>query len=396
MKKIKDFARYTWKHMRSRKLRAWLTILGVVIGIAAIVGLITISKSMDNAVQEQFEKMGISSIRVVPGGLFGPPTGSLGLDADLKDKIEEVKGVEYVDSVIIDYAITILNNEEQIITITSYDTTIGNKGFLDTDINTEQGRFFSSGEKGSVIIGYDIAYDTYEKDVHLKNTLTINHQKFKVIGILEETGTDIDGRAYMALDDAQELFEKENTVNVFVVKTSSGLDSTEIGAKIEEKLLKSMDEEEFQVYTPEQLLAQIGAMLAVIQIVLTSIASIALLVGAIGIMNSMFTAVLERTREIGVMKAVGATNNDILIIFLIEAGLMGTVGGMIGTAIGTLLAFLVEWGAVLAGYSLFSVKIEPSIIIGAIVFSFVIGALAGIIPAYRAAKLRPIDALHYE
>jgi putative ABC transport system permease protein len=396
MVKNREFARYTWKHMKSRKIRAWLTVLGVIIGIAAIVGLITISKSMDNAVQEQFEKMGISSIRVVPGGLFGPPTGSLGLDASIKEKIEDVKGVEYVDSVLIDYASAILNNEEQILMINSYDTSLGDKGFLDTDITTEQGRFFTSGERGGIILGYNIAYDTYSKDIHLRNTIKINEQKFKVIGILEETGTDVDGRAYMGLEDAQELFDKGDTVNVFVVKTSSGLDPTDIGEKIEERLLKSMEEEEFQVFTPEQLLKQIGAMLAVIQIVLTSIASIALLVGAIGIMNSMFTAVLERTREIGIMKAIGAQNQDVMVIFLIEAGLMGTTGGVIGTAIGTILAFMVEYAAKIAGYSLFSVRIEPSLIIGSIIFSFLVGAIAGIIPAYRAAKLKPVDALHYE
>jgi putative ABC transport system permease protein len=396
MVQVKEFARYTWKHMKSRKMRAWLTILGVVIGIAAIIGLITISKSMNNAVEEQFEKMGISSIRVVPGGLFGPPTGSLGLDISLKEKIENVKGVNYVNSVLIDYADGILNNEEQTLTITSYETDLGDKGFIDTDVDTEQGRFFSPGEVGSIIIGYDIAYDTYKKDIHLQNTIKINDKKFKVVGILEETGTDVDGRVYMGLEDAQELFDKKETVNVFVVQTSSGLDPTTIGEKIEEKLLKTLDEEEFQVFTPEQLLKQIGAILAVIQIVLTSIASIALLVGAIGIMNSMFTAVLERTREIGVMKAIGAQNSDIMVIVLIEAGFMGTVGGIIGTLIGTILAFMVEYVAVLAGYSLFSVKIEPSLIIGSIIFSFIVGAFAGAIPAYRASNLKPVDALRHE
>ncbi|PIN79422.1 hypothetical protein COV16_04325 [Candidatus Woesearchaeota archaeon CG10_big_fil_rev_8_21_14_0_10_34_8] len=396
MLKLKEYSKYTFKQMKSRKVRAWLTILGIIIGIAAIVGLVTISKSMNYAVQEQFEKMGISSIRVVPAGLNGPPNGALDLDADLKEQIEKVKGVEYVNPVLIGYVTGSHNNEEESLRVNSYDTDLSDKGFLDTDIKAEQGRFFSPGEKGSVVIGYDVAYDTFDKDIHLQNTLKLNDEKFKVIGILEKTGTDIDDMLYMGLEDARLLLNKPDTVNAFVVQTASGLDATEIGEKIKQRLERTLDEEEFDVFTPEQLLKQIGDILGIIQIVLASIASISLLVGAIGIMNSMFTAVLERTREIGVMKAIGATRRDILTIFLIEAGLMGTAGGIIGALVGTGMAFLVEYGAKLAGYSLSSVHIDINILLGAILFSFLIGSIAGIIPAYRASSLKPVDALRYE
>ncbi len=393
---VVEYISYVWKHMKTRRIRTLLTILGVIIGIAAIVGLMTISKSVNFAVQEQFEKMGISSIRVVPAGLNGPPTGAVGLDIAVKEKIEKVKGVEYVNAVLIEYATIKVNNEEQTVSINSYDTELSDKGFLDTDIKTTQGRFFNVEEKGAIILGYDVAYDTFKKDLHIHNTVFINDQKFKVIGILEKTGTDVDTRGYISLEEARILFNKDDIVNAFIVQTTEGIDTTKIGEKIKEELLKTMQEEEFQVFTPEQLLKEIGAMLAVIQIVLTSIASIALLIGAIGIMNSMFTAVLERTREIGVMKAIGAQNKDVGIIFLIEAGSMGVVGGIIGTVAGTSMAYLVEYVAKLIGYSLFSVHIEPQLIVGSIIFSFVIGAVAGVIPALRAAGLKPVDALRYE
>ena len=200
----------------------------------------------------------------------------------------------------------------------------------------------------------------------------------------------------MGLDDAQVLFGKEDVANVFVVQTTEGADTERVAEKITEKLLKSMEEEEFQVFTPEQLLKQIGAILGVIQIVLASIASISLLVGAIGIMNSMFTAVLERTREIGVMKAIGAGRKDILVLFVVEAGSLGAVGGIVGTAIGTLFAYAVEYGAHLADYYLFSVHADPVLMLEVILFSFVLGAVAGFIPAYRAAALKPVEALRYE
>lgn len=392
----KEYWQYIWNNMHARKIRSWLTVVGIIIGIAAIVGLVTISKGMNYAVREQFEKMGISSIRVVPGGLHGPPTGSLHLDIGLKEKIENIKGVEYANPVLIDYATMEYNKEEETVMINSYDTTLGETGFLDTDLHVEEGRFFALGEKGTVIVGTDIAYDLFDKDISVKNTILINKQKFKVIGILENSGTDADDRIYMGLEDAQLLFNKKEEVNVFVVQTTEGIGTEAVGEKIEEELLKTLQDEEFDVFTPEQLLQQIGAMLGVIQLVLASIASISLLVGAVGIMNSMFTGVLERTQEIGVLKAIGATNGNILSMFIMEAGIMSTAGGIIGIIIGTLFAYLVEFGAHLAGYDIFSVRVEPFFLGAVLLFSFALGACAGALPAWRAALMKPIDALRDE
>ncbi len=392
----KEYWAYIFNNMRTRKVRSWLTIIGIIIGIAAIVGLVTISQGMNNAVKAQFEKMGISSIRVVPAGLNGPPTGDMGLTMSLKDKIEGVNGVEYANPVLIDYATVEYNNEEQVVMINSYDTTLGGKAFLDTDLQVQEGRYFSSGEKGTVIVGADIATDTFDNDISIKNNILVNGEKFKVIGVLESSGTDADKRIYMSLEEAQVLFNKKEIVNVFVVQTTPGLDTEEVGKKIEQELLKSLQDEEFDVFTPEQLLKQIGAILGVIQLVLASIASISLLVGAIGIMNSMFTGVLERTQEIGVLKAIGATNTNILSLFIMEAGVMATVGGIIGAVIGTMFAYLAQVGAELAGYNVFKVQLDPIFLLEVLVFSFMIGAIAGAIPAYRAALLKPIEALRYE
>ncbi|MEK6867469.1 MAG: ABC transporter permease, partial [Nanoarchaeota archaeon] len=135
----KEYIQYVWNNIHERKIRSWLTVLGVIIGIAAIVSLVTLSQGMNTAVQEQFEKMGISSIRVVPGGLHGPPTGGLALSLDLKEKIENVKGVEYANPVLIDYATAEFNNEEQTIMVNSYDTTLSEKAFLDTDLQIDEG-----------------------------------------------------------------------------------------------------------------------------------------------------------------------------------------------------------------------------------------------------------------
>lgn len=396
MVRQREYYQYVWNNIRERRIRSWLTVIGIIIGIAAIVSLVTLSKGMNTAVRDQFEKMGISSIRVVPGGLHGPPTGSMGFSINLKDKIESVKGVDYANPVLIDYATVESNREEETVMVNSYDTSLSERAFVDTDLQVEEGRFFVPGERGSVIIGYDIAYDLFDKDIGVKNSVIINKEKFKVIAILEESGTDADDRIYMGREDAEALFNKKDIVNVFVVQTTKGINAEEVGAKIEEELLKTLQDEEFDVFTPEQLLRQIGAMIGVIQLVLASIASISLVVGAIGIMNSMFTAVLERTQEIGVMKAIGATRKTIVLFFIIEAGIMGVAGGAMGTIVGTLLSYGVEFAAIMMGYSLFKVTIDVSMIFGVVVLSFLLGAGAGALPAYRAARMKPIDALRYE
>lgn len=392
----REYLIYINNNVRARKIRSWLTMLGIIIGIAAIIGLITLSRSMNAAVEEQFEKMGISAIRIIPGGLHGPPIGSIGLSLDMREKIEEVKGIEYVNPILFDYATVEFNKEKEQAIIFSYDTTLNEKGFLDLDLQLLEGRFFGADEKGAVILGYDIAKTLFERKIQEKNTFVINDKKFKVVGIFKETGTNIDDRVYMAFDDAQILFNKYGIANVFVVQTTEGADTVKVAKKINEKLLKSMQEEEFQVFTPQQLLKEIGAMMGIIQIVLASIASISLVVGAIGIMNSMFTAVLERTREIGVMKAIGAAKKDILLLFIIEAGFLGLIGGVIGTVLGTLFAYGVEYGAYIADFYLFSVNIDLVLIVETVLFSFLIGTIAGFIPAYRAASLKPVEALRYE
>ena len=137
-------------------------------------------------------------------------------------------------------------------------------------------------------------------------------------------------------------------------------------------------------------------MLGIVNIVFIGIATISLLVGGIGILNSMFTSVLERRMEIGIMKSLGATNYHILTIFLIEAGLVGLIGGFIGIILGTGLAYLVKYIAAAYGFKLIKISVNPLLILFSMLFAFGVGIISGLIPAYRAAKLKPVEALRYE
>jgi putative ABC transport system permease protein len=155
-------------------------------------------------------------------------------------------------------------------------------------------------------------------------------------------------------------------------------------------------EEDFSVQTPEQLFSSFGTILDIVQIVLIGIAGISLLVGGINIMNSMYTSVLQKTKEIGVMKALGAKNYQIMAFFLVEAGLYGLGGGIVGVVGGMLIAKLVEFGVTYALGPYLVIKFSWWLIGGTLLFSFLVGALSGLAPAYRASKLNPVESLRYE
>jgi len=184
-------------------------------------------------------------------------------------------------------------------------------------------------------------------------------------------------------------------------KSAEGFDVTTVADSIERRLLQikneKKDQETFSVQTSEQLLTSFTNIFNIVQGVLVGIAAISLLVGGIGIMNTMYTSVLERTKEIGTMKAVGAKNSDILQIFLFESGLLGLVGGAIGVVLGIGLGKGVQYIATIAlGTNLLQASITAPLIVGALAFSFLIGSSSGILPAMQAARLKPADALRYE
>ncbi|MAG15497.1 hypothetical protein CMO88_00380 [Candidatus Woesearchaeota archaeon] len=392
----KDYIRFSWKNIRQRGLRSWLTIIGIVIGISAIISLITIGQGVENAIEEQFEKLGVRNLRIIPANLQGPPSAIFTLPNDMIDKTESIRVVEYVDKVITETGILEFNNEEKSMNVIGYDVSLADKGFADIDVRAEDGRLFEKSDNGVMLIGNTVAKEKFDKEIRARNNIILEDEKFKVIGVFAETGTELDSRIYIPLENARDMFDRPDDINAMIVHVKEGIDIEDAQEIIERELLRSYDDEDFDILTPAQILEMIKDILGAVQAVLAGIATISLLVGAIGIMNAMFTSVLERTREIGVMKAIGAKNSDIAFIFLAEAGIMGSVGGLFGIVIGTSLAFTVELVADALGFPYIKIEIGFIIIIVTLIFSFIVGALSGVIPAMQAAKLKPVDALRYE
>lgn len=394
---MKDYLLFAIRSFKHRKLRSLLTIWGIVVGIAAIVALITVSQGLENAIVSQFETMGTDRLFITPGAVDITNYQLEGLTIDDVAVIENVQGIEWVNPYIMTKNEVYFGNEmafsEAIMGMNTKDM---DKIWGDMDFELEDGKFFEGGEKYALIIGNDVAHDFFDRDVRVGNALKINGKRFKVKAIIEKLGSPDDDRSItMPIDTFRALFEKPKEVSVIDAKAKKGININALAVKAERALKRSRDDEDFNILTPDQILSQMSDVLNIVKVVLGGIAAISLLVGGIGIMNSMYTNVLERTREIGIMKSVGATNNEILKIFLYESGMMGFVGGVIGAFLGLAVAYGVGFVAEQQGFKLLKIMVDWKLLLFGILFAFIVGALSGYFPAKQASKLNPVEALRY-
>lgn len=395
---IKQYLLLIWKGIKYRKLRTALTVLGIVIGIAAIVALMLVSNGLENSIKEQFNKIGTNRMYVMMKSGGGLSIGTGLTDDDVK-VVEALPYFKWVTP----YLIQNLPGEygRKVKTLYIIGIPPDNLGgrWADIDLGVSQGRLFQASDKYVIIIGIKVANDIFDRKVNLNSNLLIDGKPFKVIGIFKEIGNpQDDSQVYLPLDTSREFKGADNKdVSMIELVVRPGVNMDEAREQVIKKLAKhrgfKIGDEDFDVQTPEQLLAQLNTVLAIIQTVLAAIAVISLVVGTIGIMNSMYTSVLERTMDIGVMRAVGATEKSILTIFLIESTLVGLFGGAIGVIIGVSISKLFEYIAAAAGYSIFKVAIQPFWVIFGFVFSGFIGFIAGYLPAKRASELTPVEAL---
>lgn len=401
-----DYFFLALKNVRKRGIRSWLTMLGVFIGIAAVVSLISLGQGLETAIIGQFGALSIDTL-IIQGadtGFAPPGTASVSdISENEYEIIQDVSGVEiaiprfleaaeitFNDVLGFGFVGSVPNEQDQIDEV--YDS-------LNVDI--EEGRLLESGDRGEIVLGHAYVDDeSYGKEIRVGSTLDIDGTDFKVVGILESSSSfTVNSAILMMEDDMKEVFDIEDDEIGFVVAKVEDPDeiesvAEEIKRKIRRERGQDKGEEDFEVQTPSQSLATVNTILNVINIVVTGIALIALLVGGIGIANTMFTSVLERTREIGVMKAVGAENKDVLAVFITESALLGLIGGIVGALIGLGFAESVSLIAnSFLGNTIFTVSPSMPLLFGSIAFSLLIGIFSGIVPALQASKLHPVEAL---
>jgi len=389
------------RNLRYRRLRSYLTVLGIVIGSTLILSLLFLGDGLKRAVAAQLTQFGSDLIYVFPGKENNPFLGMFA-GQTLRDKdVEIIKDVPGVELALIMNTATVkasAGGEEKSILLHG-------SPWRETKIvfTQSQGFSFSDGnfpEKDSaneVMIGGRVAQGRFGRNLSVGDELVIRGKKFFITGVLNMVGEPTtDSTVYTSLERFRLITGQRTGVNSLSVKVARGYEIDEVAVDMRAVLKKQKGIEDFVVLTSETAGRLIGDILSLMQIVISGIAAVALVVGGIGIMNTMYTSVLERTRDVGVLKALGATSKRILTMFLFESAAMGAIGGSLGLIIGGGLAKLVEYGVHKAGYALLQVEIQPMIVVGVFVFTSFVGMIFGIWPAWRAARLKPTEALRYE
>lgn len=401
-----NYLRVVHSSIRQKKLRSWLTLIGILIGIAAVISLMTLGEGLRTAVTGQFDLLNPDVLQVRAEGISqGPPgTGVANpLERYYIDDIESIKGVDFAMGRIIEEAQLIFEGRSYFGYIGSMPDNIGLSEFQKlAQVEIEKGSMITPADTSKIMVGNDFTKsDAFGTPVRLRDAIKINDKKFKVKGIMEKKGSFIvDKTVTMNEEVMREMFDAGERYDAIAVKVEQGADMSIVKERIEDYLRNERDvdagDEDFSVESPEEAMASLESALFGVQIFVYLIAAISILVGGIGISNTMYTSVLEKTKEIGIMKAIGAKNSQILLLFLTESGLLGLVGGILGLIIGLFTAFgLARVGNNFMGDGLISLNISFTMIILTLLFSFLVGVISGITPAMKAAKLKPIDALRF-
>jgi putative ABC transport system permease protein len=402
---IKDYFTLAIKNLRKRGIRSWLTLLGIIIGVAVVVSLVFLGNGLKLAVMNQFGMDTTEIISVQAGGLsaFGPPGTGVTNPLTIKD-LEEIEKLSSVKKAIrrnIGSVETKFDGKTTISFVTN--VPLEERRFIQEigNIEIEKGRFFEKSDSRKVVLGYNFLVgktSLTDKEIFPGNRMTINDEKYEVIGITKRKGSFIqDNVIFMSNEDMKRAINYEDNIDIIAVQPENAQRMEDSVRDIERILRKTRNvkegEEDFQVSTPEASLAMINDIITGVQIFIILVAAISIFVGIVGIINTMTTSVLERRRDIGIMKAIGAKNSQVFLQFFVEAGMLGLVGGIIGVLFGT----LVGWMGILAleNFLTTDLKLEVDWIITFSVFigSFLIGGAAGIAPAIKAANQNPVEAL---
>ncbi len=417
---VRDFLTLAGSSILHRKVRSWLTVIGVFIGITAVVALISVGLGLERTINDEVAKVfGVDTFIVTPRGAFGPGRSTQGsaqyaLDlewlravdgvataAAVRQRTAFVQGQAGPEGRLAQGFLPVVGLSPEL--VTSFASFIGT---LELEPG---GRLFGDGETLVAVLGRDVAA---RLQAGVGQTIVVAGDGDKpeltlaVIGILaaSDPGSSRQGFAsgmstssdtiYVPYDTMELLWGPADDVLITLVRTSPGRDVEEVAARVQAELRARGSNVSTVTYS--DISNAIGTVTSTVSAFLAGIAGISLLVGGVGVMNTMYTSVLERTREIGIMKAVGAKNSHILSIFLIESGLMGLVGGVVGTLLGLGISSVAS--AIIG--RIFEVRVavvaSPSLIAATLAGAFALGAVAGLWPARRAAKLPVVDALRYE
>jgi putative ABC transport system permease protein len=387
---------------KRNKMRTFLTSLGITIGVMSVVMLIALGLGLKNYISEQFEGLGANLVMVMggsgigggEGGGFNGPAGMFGSTVEFDERdvssLKRIQEIEYVVPVFFkSLAIEAEENEE-----TGYIMGV-NEEFFDL-MNSEmlEGNVFDKsdlqGRTKVAVLGYSLSENLFgEAGDGAGRTIRVDNMRLKVIGVLDKTGDrEMDKSAVLPYTTTYISLNPDKTFWSIYLGVSSEDDVEAASAKAEEVLLRRYKEDEFSLTEQSEILSTVNQIFGVLNAILVAIGSISLLVGGIGIMNIMYATVTERTKEIGIRRAIGATKNDIMVQFLAESVVLSVMGGLIGLILSVLIVLVIR--------IFFPAAINTMAVVIAFGVSSFIGVFFGVFPAKRAADLPPIVAIKYE
>lgn len=393
------------------KLRSWLTIIGIVIGVGSVIGIVSLGDAMQASVNSQLSEMDLTKIIITPGyskassTMPGPPGmmgGSSSTDATLTDKdmraLQGLENIQYKEGEISGSEKVKYMGQTATLSITGVDPQVWK---YMTTLKTTSGRLIEPADSYVAVIGSSVANnEIFDNKIGINQVITVNNKSVRVVGILEEKGMGDDSKIYMPIDGAVNLITdaEKNVYDSITIKATSEDQVDGLIEVIKKRLMISRHinqekDRDFTISASKSMAESVTELTGTMTLFLGAIAAVSLIVGAVGIANTMFTSVLEKTKEIGTMKAIGAKNKDILMIFLFNSGMVGLVGGILGVILGAIVSSGLQtmMGNMTSGGGL-----SITLMVEGLLLAILIGVISGVVPAYRASKLKPVDALRYE
>jgi len=415
--KIKRVLRETFTSLSANKLRTGLTILGIVIGVAAVIAMLSVGQGAQNSITSSINSIGTNIVYISAGARARFSAGNFNsvrnirqltlADAQALTDPFQAPSVKAVAPVIQGGNISASANG-QTTTTTVYGVTTGYFSIRNETVS--EGSFFNDQQVNTharvAIIGPDLATTLFGRTTNLTGqTMLINSQTFTIIGVLQSKGGSSlgssDNQAIVPLTTARDRVVRRagTTVDGIYIQATSAQAVSEANTQVSNIMRLrhhvAVGKEDFSVMSQQDLLTTATSITGILTAFLGGIAAISLLVGGIGIMNIMLVSVIERTREIGLRKAVGARNRDIMIQFLVESSFLSLLGGLIGILLGWLISLIIGQIASASG-TILNPAVSLNAVLLATLFSAAVGLFFGIYPARRAARLEPVEALRYE
>ena len=399
----KDFLLLVLKSIRHRPVRSWLTVLGIVIGIMLVVIILSLGSGLQNAVSNALQMFGSDLIIIFPGKETNPFAGLIGgqkfKERDLLE-LEKIEGVKFALPVTVGALNIEYKGEKKSINSHGMEWSKMRTVFEESQgARLESGSWPESGQDNKVILGNLTANTLFKNKIRAGDKLVVQSKIVEVSGVLSRIGSqDDDNSVFLSWDAFHNISGLSLGAFSALGKIRSGANIDLVAQQVKYQLSKQEVVRDFSVLTPAKANRIVGNVLSIVEFFLIAIAFVSLAVGAVGIMNTMYTSVLERTKQIGIMKAVGASSDKILSLFLIESGIIGLVGGVIGIALGIFLSYVISLIVARLGVNgLFSLAaLDYFGIFVVLIITFIAGVLSGILPARQAARMEPAEALRYE